>query len=177
MSNDQHMIHDVDKELQEHGIKEGAYLEADQLLGHLINELETEPAFEKYKEELTRLQQANNLGSANEKKLIKHYKDLRKDYTDLNRMYAKEKNSVQELLNEKDALQKRLKEKSEKDQLVKEEKIKEAAAIAKAELSHISQEKMQQNEYTTDENEIELIQKEKEELKKQLDLQKENNEK
>lgn len=177
MSNDTQMIHDVDKELQEHGIKENAYLESEQLLNHLINEFATESSFDKYKEEFDRLQQAFSMGASNEKKLIKHYKELRKEFTDLNRMYAKEKNSVQELLNEKDTLQKRLKEKSEKDQLVKEEKIKEAAAIAKAEISHISAEKMQQNEYTTDENEIELIQKEKEELKKQLDMQKENNEK
>ena len=173
MSNDTNMIHDVDKELQEHGIKENLYLDSEQLLNQLINEFATESSLEKYKEQFESLQNIFSLGSSNEKKLIKHYKDLRKEFTDLNRMYAKEKNSVQELLNEKDTLQKRLKEKSEKDQLVKEEKIKEAAAIAKAELSQIS-DKMHQNEYTTDENEIELIQKEKEELKKQLDLQKEN---
>jgi len=122
MSNEQHMVIDVDKELHEEGIKDNAYHELEQNFTQLINELSQDPNTEKFKDQFDRLQNTFNLAFANEKKLMKIYRDLKKDHNELLRALQKANSYVQDLQIEREALQKKLKDKNEKEAQLKEEK-------------------------------------------------------
>ena len=73
---------DINKELSEYGIKENINLEVEQNFHQLLNEISTDNTLEKFREEIEKIFIAFQHSSANEKTLIKLYKEAKEHVCD-----------------------------------------------------------------------------------------------
>ena len=164
---------DINKELSEYGIKENINLEVEQNFHQLLNEISTDNTLEKFREEIEKIFIAFQHSSANEKTLIKLYKEAKeKHYKDMQKFNKLNERTLDDR-KEFDNLQKRFNLLLKENQQVKEEKAKENA---KSDTSPIN-DRAKDDYNFVDENLVENLEKEKEVLRKQLELSMNNNEK
>jgi len=164
---------DINKELNEYGIKENVNLEVEQNFHQLLNEISADSGLERFREEIDKLFLAFQHTSANEKILIKLYKEAKeKHYNDMSK-FNKLNDKILEDRKEMDSLQKRYNQLLKENQQVKEEKAKENA---KSDTSPIN-DRAKDDYNFVDENLIENLEKDKEKLRRQYELQMTANEK
>jgi chromosome segregation ATPase len=157
---------DINKELAEYGINENINIEVEQNFQQLLNEISSDSSLEKFREEIEKINLAFQHTSAREKNLIKLYKDAReRHYKDMQKFNKLNERTLEDR-KDYDNLQKRYNILLKENQQAKEERAKENA---QADSSPINDRAKDDYNYV-DENLIENLEKEKEILRRQLEL-------
>jgi chromosome segregation ATPase len=157
---------DIYKELSDQGIKENAYLDLEQNYNQLMNELGADSHLERYRDSIEQLYRTFQVSAANEKNLLKMFKELKKKFVDeqqkLNKLIVtrdEDKTLIESLTKRVNQLQ--------KDNMAVRDEIRLKEITAKSEMSQLSSDKKKE-ELFADEN-IEALEKEKDTLLRQVD--------
>lgn len=155
---------DIYKELSDNGIKESSADELAHNYQKLINEIGSDGS-NRFREQIDELYRTFKDALMNEQKLIKLYKDLKKRHIEDLQKINKITEQQRDERKENEFLTKKLHTLQKEQQIAKEEKAKEL--ISKTDLSQLS-DKLK-DDYSVDENQVEVLEKEKQMLKRQLE--------
>lgn len=157
-------VFDLHKELADNGIKESSVDDLTNQYQKIINEMSAEWSNNKIKEQIDEIYKTFKDSLMNEQKLIKLYRESRKKQQEDSNLIKKMSDQQREERREIDILSKKLQLLQKENQLVKEERARE---LAKNDLSQLSD--RNRDDYSVDENQMEILEKEKLILRKNLE--------
>ncbi len=153
---------DIVKELADNGIKENTYGELEQNYHSLLNEMGTDTATEKFRDEIDKVYRTFQVAMANEKILIRMLKEMKKRAIDDAQTINKIRETQREDHKELETLYKKLGELKREKQIATQEKKE----LVRNEISLADKIK---EDYIIDESKVEELEGEKIKLKLQLE--------